>query len=73
MTVSPDELPLLGDNVRCTTCTHDSDTPWPTSPPETTFIVAGSSHTYDGAGTVPGPHFQRRCLYCGELWPEGVH
>lgn len=69
---SPNELPVLDDSLRCVDCHHDRDTPWPTSPPETAFVPVGSSFTYEGAGTVPGPHFQKRCLYCGSVWPEGV-
>ncbi len=69
---SPDELPVLDDAIRCMDCQRHEATPWPTSPPDTMLIPKGSSFTYEGAGTVPGPHFQRRCMYCGCVWPEGV-
>lgn len=70
MSVHPDELPLIEREVRCVSCTHHEDTAHPTQEPATEFVPRGQSAVYEGAGVVKGPHFQRRCRYCGFRWPE---
>lgn len=71
MSTHPDELPLMESEPRCPFCTYHEDAKHPTKAPAAELIPAGTTVVYDGEH-IPGPHFRRRCRYCGAQWPEGV-
>ena len=68
----PEELPLYESVPRCMGCDYHDNVAWQGDNPYTDLVPRGQSMVYEGAGEVAGPHFCRRCQYCGFRWPEAL-